>query len=247
MNEQKEFKEPRQLQEGYMSNEELAEWFGCTTKSMLHNKKRWLKRLSEYCKYCSTRGGVNISEIQFEYYVKNKNYQLVKDNFSTYWKDRQLNTAVNVGTQITIDNFEKVTVLPETMIRYVTQERKVRYGKPFGAPGKKGFCEYVWCTKDEEGQPIYLTDEQEKIKKQLLQEYFGGADEKTAMVRALIQEGELTEEEAWQYYDRIANITGSFQDFIFAFKQKTGYQLIRGTVIQDMIWFSEEEKPKDKN
>lgn len=59
----------------------------------------------------------------------------------------------------------------------------MRYGRPFGAPGTKGDCVYIWCTKDDNGVPIYLTEDEERIKKELLKKYFGTADEKSLLVK----------------------------------------------------------------
>ena len=89
-----------ELKEGIMTNREMAEWFGCSMTTFTRNRPNWVKRLDEYCDYKLVRGGVVISNIRLSCYIKNKNYKIVQDNFSKYWKSGQLDTARHVGQQI---------------------------------------------------------------------------------------------------------------------------------------------------
>lgn len=88
-----------------------------------------------------------------------------------------------MGQQIYDEYSKSLFIKADTVVRYVGQERRVRYGRPFGAPGTAGDCVYIWCTKDDNGVPIYLTEDQERIKKELLKKYFGTADEKSLLVK----------------------------------------------------------------
>lgn len=232
-----------ELKEGIMTNREMAEWFGCSLTTFTRNRPNWVKRLDDYCDYKLVRGGVIISNIRLFCYIKNKNYKIIQDNFSKYWKGGQLDTAKHVGTQIYDDFHKELNIGERTTVLYVGQERRVRYGRPFGAPGTKGDCVYIWCTKDDNGVPIYLTEDEERIKKELLKKYFGTADEKSLLVKQMIQEGQIKKSEAWEYYEEITQMDKYFKVFLDEFYNMTGHWLIRGTVINDIVWFDESERP----
>ena len=63
--------------------------------------------------------------------------------------------------------------------------------------GLKGVSTYIWCKKNEEGRLVFLSEEEEEIKKLLLKKYFGTADEKTAIVKDMVDKEEIKPEEAW--------------------------------------------------
>jgi hypothetical protein len=108
--------------------------------------------------------------------------------------------------------------------------RNELYGKPMsGIPGTEGTCFYVWCKKLPDGRLAYLSDEEQEIKTKLLKKYFSTADEKTAMVQTMVENGEISKEEAWQYYSKIINLPANYSNFMFDFKKQTGIQLVRGT------------------
>ena len=53
-----------ELHEGFMSNQELADWFGIKPITVSKNKTAWLSKLSDYCDYKAVRGGAMISNIK---------------------------------------------------------------------------------------------------------------------------------------------------------------------------------------
>ena len=60
------------------------------------------------------------------------------------------------------------------------------------------------------------------------------------MVKSMIDAGELASDEAWEYYDKIMNLTGNYIAFLHKFKELTGVQLVRGTVFEEnMVSFEE--------
>ena len=59
----------------------------------------------------------------------------------------------------------------------------------------------------------------------------------------MIQEGQIKKTEASEYYEEITQMDKYFKVFLDEFYNMTGYWLIRGTVINDIVWFDESERP----
>ena len=231
-----------ELRLGKISNEELAEWFLITPKNLSSHKGRYLKKLEEYCAFTPYRGGVEVTEIYKYTYSKNKNLQIVREEFDSSWSSTGLDTCTRVASSIYVKRSNDLTVQVSTTARHVSQIRDEKYGKPFSEKGgPEGHCIYILCKKDDNGQPIFLTEEEEAIKKKLLKKWLGNADEKTLLVKELISKGELSKEEAWSYYSDIINLPRAYTGFMGDFKAETGVQLIRGTLIDKELKFIEDD------
>lgn len=89
--------ETNELHEGFMSNQELANWFEITENGFSKRKSKILPRLSDYCDYKAVRGGAMISNIKLSTYVKNKNFKIVYDNYRDCWSEDGLDTCTHVG------------------------------------------------------------------------------------------------------------------------------------------------------
>lgn len=89
--------ETNELHEGFMSNQELANWFGITENGFSKRKSKILPRLSDYCDYETVRGGAMISNIKLPTYVKNRNFKIVYDNYRECWSEDGLDTCTHVG------------------------------------------------------------------------------------------------------------------------------------------------------
>ena len=231
-----------ELKLGKITNAELAEWFGTTLKQIEHRKKQYLEKLKEYCEFKPVWGGVEIIEIYKFFYVKNKNYQIVLENFEKYWSPSGLDTCSHVGDQIYLEHQDELTTQLNTTQKHVVQVRNELYGKPFDEiGGPKGKCKYVWCKKDETGTPQFLTEEEEAIKKDLLTKWFGATSEKTILVQEMIRKNEITETEAWQVYSKMLSLPTSYQGFLGEFKKRTNVTLIRGTLIDNKLYCAEND------
>ena len=94
------------------------------------------------------------------------------------------------------------------------------YGKPFGADGKLGNCHYIWvkATDQEDGTKILelFNEEEEKIKRELMNKYFSTDAEKEVMVAEMVDRGELTKEEA---YDTLVEMKHLNSAGFMAFKK----------------------------
>ena len=86
-----------ELHEGFMSNQELADWFGIKPITVSKNKTAWLSKLTDYCDYKAVRGGAMISNIKLPIYIKNKNSIKVYYNYRDCWSEGGLDTCTHVG------------------------------------------------------------------------------------------------------------------------------------------------------
>lgn len=222
----------KELKLGKISNAELADWFETSEKNLSNRKKMFLEKLQEYCDFKPYRGGVEVFKINKFFYCKNKNYQIVYDNFDSAWDPSGLDTCSRVGSQIYQEHKDELTVQESTTIKHTLQVRNTKYSKPFSEePGPEGRCWYV-LSKKINGRAVALSDEEELKKKQLLSKWFGSAEEKTVIVNMMIENGEISEQEAWSYYKSVMRLPKSYSGFMFEFKKETGIQLVKGTNIE---------------
>lgn len=248
------FMDNDRLKVGAMSNAELAEWFGTTTLSINKNKKKWLKKLEEYCRWESKWGGINIVEVYMPYYRKNKNYAIAAENYLNFWDESGLDTSAHVGKQIHDAFEEELTVKTATTINHVRQAKNIDFGRIYkGAPkdwGSKGYCHYVLCKKDGKGQPIPLTKKEEEIKDKLLKKWLGDTQDKITIVQNAVKNKELPEEKAWREFSNLTNLPRKYEGFMNEFKKETGVQLIRGTYLEkneESAWSNDDnDKQQDE-
>ena len=76
-----------------------------------------------------------------------------------------------------------------------------------------------------------LTSEEEEIKQKLIQKYFGNVSEKQVIVKAMVESGEISKEEAWDVLEELTNMKGrgNFLTFMNELQTKLNCKVIRGT------------------
>lgn len=219
-----------ELQVGTFSNAEIAEWLQVSDKQFSKRKATLITKLQPYCEYEAFRGGVKIIKVFNPFYVKDKKYQIIKEDVKKMWDASGLDSCSRIADEICNIRSEEEIGKPTTVYDKTRAVRNELYGKPMsGVPGTDGTCSYVWCKKLPNGRLAHLSEEEQEIKTKLLKKYFSTADEKTAMVQTMIENGELSKEEAWQYYSKIINLPANYSNFMHDFKTQTGIQLVRGT------------------
>ena len=219
-----------ELTPGVFTNADIAEWFEIGTTTFNKRKAHYISLLKGYCNCETIRGGVKILTVDKPYYVKNSKYQIIKEDVKKMWDPSGLDSCTRIADQICTVHTEEEIGKPGTVYNKTRAVRNELYGKPMsGVPGTDGTCSYVWCKKLPNGRLAHLSEEEQEIKTKLLKKYFSTADEKTAMVQTMIENGELNKEEAWQYYSKIINLPANYSSFMFDFKAQTGIQLVRGT------------------
>lgn len=235
-----------ELHLGVMKNQELADWFGITLKTYTNGRTSKLKELETFAKFNIIRGGVEILEIIQPVYIKNsqRKRQLIKDVFTDEWLDENnnnLNTCANVARKMK-DKYEDLDYTEETLKSYLRDTRKDYFGVPFILDGSLGSCRYLWAKAIpvDEAKHTYicekLTDEELKIKDELLKKYFTlkNADdiEKKIIIKEMVESGEMTKDQA---YDLTCDLDGlnkeGFYKFLTDLHAAIGYPVIKTTEI----------------
>ena len=227
---------PNELCLGIMTNEQLAKWFGKALTTFKHNKENYLEVLKEYCRYEITPAGkVNILEIYVPIYSSTSNKQVIKNNFTVEWNSNGLDTASNVAKKIR--KHQNLTIADSTAYTYTLQARNELFGKPFTNSGEIGFCEYIWCVETSDGKYRELTMEEEKKKRDLMKVYFGDATEKQLMVKAMVEAGEITKEEAFDILERMTGMDDcNFYSFLQELSVTIGCKVKKVTKLLKRAW-----------
>ena len=227
-----------ELKQGYMTNAELAEWFGIQVNSFRARKEKKLEELKNFADFKVVDSKkVYIIKVYKPVYVKKKSndYTIVKEEFTQVYNDSKIDTASNVSKKIYNKRKSDLTIKESTTYEYTRAARNELYGKPFVGCGEKGVCRYIWAKQIGEGQYERFNDTEQAIYKRLLVKYFKGADEKTIFVRDMIKRGEITEEEAWGVYEDMMNLEQGFMNFKIEMEEAIGYPIVRVTEIEDQI------------
>jgi hypothetical protein len=222
---------------GEKSLRELAGWFGKDASTIRKNKEKYLELLKEYCRYeILPNGKVNILEVYMPTYIENSsNKEIVKNNFTVEWNSNGLDTASNVAKKIR--KHQNLTIADSTAYTYTLQARNELFGKPFTNSGEIGFCEYIWCVETSDGKYRELTMEEEKKKRDLMKVYFGDATEKQLMVKAMVEAGEITKEEAFDILERMTGMDDcNFYSFLQELSVTIGCKVKKVTKLLKRAW-----------
>lgn len=229
----------KMLQEGKYLNKDLAEWFGISANSFNKTKDKKLEELKDFADYHLEGKRVVIDKVIIGEYSKkgSQAYQKIKEQVDKIWNEDGLDTCSRVGEEI----FENLTekdqnfeLAPRTVYNYTIKGRNELYGKPFVSKGSLGECRYVWCKRNKEsGEYCLLTEEEKAIKEELQTKYFGDTTEKQILVKAMVEAGEVSKEEAWETLEEMTNMrTGNFMGFLRELQEKIGCQVVKGTLVE---------------
>lgn len=226
-----------ELKLGYMTNAELAEWFGIKPNSFRNTKTQKLEELKRFAEFEVEKTKVRITKIYKSVYVKKKSadYSIVKEEFTQVYNKSKIDTASNVSKKIYRKRKDDLTIKESTTYEYTKAARNELYGKPFVGCGERGVCRYIWAKQIGEGQYERFNEEEQAIYKRLLVKYFRGTDEKTIFVRDMIKRGEITEEEAWGVFSDMMNLDYGFMNFKIEMEEAVGCPIVRVTEIENQI------------
>lgn len=213
------------LKLGIMTNAEIAEWMGIKPTSFRKHKAQYMPKLDGYAEYEVVRGGVKITRIIQDTYVKkeSKAYSEVKAHFDTTWSADGFDTCKHVSEELyaaRIPRKEDGTLVSQgTCYEYTRAVRRELYGIPQGEPGKLGTCENRWGKAGPDGKPVPLTEQEEEIRRKYLKKYLGSASERTIEVLELIEHDRLDPAYAWDYYSYLMNnLSDRYKDFLEAMR-----------------------------
>ena len=229
-----------ELTVGKKSGPELAKWFGISSSSFRNTKAKKLEELKMFAEFYEENGKVVITKVIEPIYQKSmaKVKRKVIEKIDEVWSSDGLDSCQRVGEKILAlleqedENFHRAT---GTIVKYTREGRNELFGPPFQGGGKIGSCIYVWCKRDPEtGEYSLLTEEEQKIKKEIQTKYFGDTTEKQVFVKAMVEAGEISKEEAWSVLEEMTNMNApsNFMGFLKELQGKLHCQVIRGTLVE---------------
>lgn len=229
--------EIKQLHLGIMTNKELAEWFGLKKeKSFRDTRAKKLEQLKEYAEFENMRGKVNITKIIKPIYTKgSKNYKLIKEKTQEQWNKTGLDTCRLVADKIKEKYGENLTVSDTTLYTYTCTSKRELWGKCFVSAGELGKCEYELC-KQINNECIPFTAEETEIKNKLLKKYFGNAEEKSLFIADMIENGEITKEEAWKVYEEMTKVNKNWLEFKAELEEAINCIIVRATRVETLAF-----------
>lgn len=216
------------------TNKEMAEWFNVHPSTFSRNRDDYLEELKNFAFYELVGKRIKILKVFTAEYDKdwNSNYGKIKEEVPKVWNPSGLDSSKRVSQEI--QHQLMLPIKEGTVYQYTLKSRNELYGKPFGKPGELGRCVYTWCKKIGDGHTadiLPLTPEEEEIKQKLILKYFGNVSEKQVIVKAMVESGEISKDEAWDILEELTNMKGqgNFMAFLTELQEKLNCMVIRGT------------------
>lgn len=177
---------------------------GVSAKYFSNQRIKKLKELSSYCDFEDRgRKGFYVKKVYIAEYG-GKARKIVERDFKEAWKDNP-NTIKNASDYICEKNRKFLTVTDNTVYQYTCTVKRDWYG----VAGKKGRCKWVYCVIDKENKTCrYLTEEEEKIKKEMLKIFFKDEEERAEEVKKLQKSRQLGEISDKEYIEESEKILG---------------------------------------
>ena len=222
-------------QDKLYTGKEIAEWMGISAGAFANDREKKLKELESFADY--ELRGKKIKKIYIKkvyepvYYKKgSKARQQVKQNYEKYWHS-DLDTAKRVGEEM-YKNGIGAGVKCSTIVAYTGREKRDGYGVAYGREGKKGYCVMQWGKYIEENGNRYLvplTEEQEQIKNKLVKKWFGNTTDKHIFVAEMVEEGQISREQAWDMLEELTNVENKLAGFRYDFTMAINADVDKGT------------------
>ena len=229
-----EYKNMITLRLGKMSSKEIAEWMGITYGTYKNSSQKRLEYLKNFAKFTPCYGGVMIEEIYLDTFVKN-----ISEDDKVYVNEIKqcnegLSTVAGMIRKLKLKNEEYKDISEDTLYKRMSKAGDRAFGRTI-EQDSKGTCgsrHYVWAVRiDKYNHYRRMTEEEEVIYKQLLNEYCDDEKkqeqiEKDALVLDAFKNHEITAEEYAEYKLYSCNF---FTEVVGKFKSRTGFLLVRTT------------------
>lgn len=237
-----------ELKLGFITTEEMAEWALLTPSYLNKNKKKWCeKHLTKYAKYQLKYGGVEIIEIFNPTYhspLKTK----VSKAFDSCWGNgrEKIDKCTNAANKIR-NKINDPDANPNTIYQYTCTTKREFYGVPKKRGGIKGDSRYVLC-KWINGEAYSFTEEEEKIKKELMSKYLQTREQQVIDMRAAKEaylNHEITKEEYNETINSTLDTDVGWIQFIEKLQEAIDAEVGFGTLLEDNILLIRELGDKD--
>ena len=164
----------QELQMGYMSNEQIAAWFGVAKDTLRKKKKLMLPKLESFADFDIVHGGINITKIYCKVYGADV-YPRIKELLPEYWSLSGLDTSRRVANKMKARlDLEGYQTSDATVYQYVCKARRDLYGDAkTGKPGPLGRSEHELARYNTlTGEALPLTFEQWEMIEQITRATF---------------------------------------------------------------------------
>lgn len=96
----------------------MADWFGVSKKYLANRRKDFLEKLKDYCEFENVYGGVDIKSIYKVCYVKNRNYEKIKEEVPKEWSITTLDSCKRVSDAIYTRIHDELNIKSSTTYVY---------------------------------------------------------------------------------------------------------------------------------
>lgn len=230
-----------QLKENTLyTNKELAEWFGMKANSFANQKEKKLEQLKAFADYelqGNKQKKVFIKKVYEPTYNKkgSESYQIIKANLEKYWSQngKGLDTCKRVAGEMYRDNLVNSITIGTTE-NYANRSKREKYGINYVSEGTIGRSIYSWGKYIQDGDDVRLvplTQEEIEIKNKLVKKYFGNTTDKHVFVQGMVENGQITKEQAWEVLEELTNMKEKFKAFKADFEVAINSPVGRGTYL----------------
>lgn len=234
------------------SFKEIAQWMGISANSFSKRKEKHLSELYQFFDYELIGKKIFIKEIYIEEYEKpnSKLYEQIKMKIDKVWDKEGLDTCKRVSQKI----FEELRQEQKDIkVSFNTVKQYTNKGKNelFGKANPKGFgdignSERELCIKYNYRVSPFSEEDRAKIER-LKEIYLKSPTlDGKIIVKSLINNGEITKEEAWELFESIEEFDDNrFKTFLDMASLELGGQIVIGTrVTRNNVEFIDEENIK---
>ena len=188
------------------------------------------------------RGGVNILKIVNPIFDTPAKKQ-VENLFEKCWGDNglKIDRCINASRKI-YDAMHNPKAKEKTVYAYTCDVKRTRYGVPKKRQGTHGNSRWVFCKVTPDLRYELFTEEEEQIKKELMQKYLSTREEQVIDMRAAKQSyesNEITLQEYQEIVDTILATDIGWDAFVFNFEQAIGCRTDFATLVEDRAWIEE--------
>ena len=229
------------LKLGKMSAEAIAKWMGRSRTYFKTHKEECFATLSKYCKFHLVKTGhgesIYIDEIyiaDFQGFNGPPARERVKELTYTNWSETGLDTCTNVAKKnYPMLKDEGYEISKETNYRYTCVGRTELWGCPAKrTEGSKVRSRYEYCKVDEQGNLVPFTEEEQKIKEELIKKYFGNLSEWTLGIADDLKRGRISKEEAADALEGLDE-HGEYTCWLGELEARIGAPIRKATRIQE--------------
>ena len=236
------------LKMGIMKNEELAAWFGIALGTYKNNARGYLEKLQKYADFERIRGGVNITNIRLNKYIKNydvRDAAYFNKEIERCNKEQDgLASIAGIARKVKKEMEELNSLTERQLRRRFSDVALVHYGE-YGSieGGVTGIREREWAIKlDDYNGYRSLTEDEWKLFVEITGRLYSTEAEKVIKKKKLEKQLRKREIEVEEYFEKIDEEgLDTFPQVLMEFKAKTGYQIVLASKYQIRAWREDED------